>query len=74
MNVLVFQIISEGKRDALHLKEFYGLDIVSLVVEKAVNYNVDVPQNHVPSSDGPTGMVSFSLKSSCTSTVCGDTL
>ena len=45
MNVLVFQIISEGKGDALHLKEVYEVYIVSLVVEKAVNYNVDVPQN-----------------------------
>ena len=45
MNVLVFQIISEGKGDALHLKEVYEVYIVSLVEEKAVNYNVDEPQN-----------------------------
>ena len=37
--------ILKANGDALHWKKVYVVNIVSLVVKKAVHYNVDVPQN-----------------------------
>ena len=45
MNVLIFQIILKAKGDALHWKEVLKVYIVSLVEKKAVNTNVEEPQN-----------------------------
>ena len=42
--VYLFQIHSEGNGDALHWKKVYVVDIVSLVVQKAVIINCDEPQ------------------------------
>ena len=41
----ILQIILKAKEDALHLKEVFEVYIVSLVERKAVNNNVDEPQN-----------------------------
>ena len=45
MNVLIFQIVLKPKGDALHWKEVLKVYIISLVERKAVNNNVDEPQN-----------------------------
>ena len=44
LEVYLFQIHSEGNGDALHWKKVYVVDIVSLVVQKAVINNCDEPQ------------------------------
>ena len=45
LEVYLFQIHSEGNRDALHWKKVYVVDIVSLVVIKAVINICDEPRS-----------------------------